>query len=245
VTRLIRKDPALTLELLRMANSPVYRRSQRIESCEVAMSLLGIRGLRGILDTFGARQALEGLYPTHLLDRLWDHSTEIAELAAAIGRQLNYPDSVIEVAYIGGLLHDVGRIILEGRNPDAYQALQKFCAQKQSAAAAVEGLIAGVNHTRIGARMAEHWNLPERLVQAIRYSRAPLSAPKAARECAQLIYLAHPVARRLHGGAKEYDIDNTVLASFGLNIPDGLDGLAERIGHMNSEGPEAVYPKIK
>ena len=245
LARLIRKDPALTLELLRMANSPVYRRSQRIDRCEVAVSLLGIRGLRGILDTFGARKALEGHYPAELLDRLWTHSAEIAELAAAIGRQLNYPESTIEVAYVGGLLHDVGRIILEGRNPDSYRALQQFCAQRQSAAGAVESLIAGVNHTRIGARMAEHWNLPERLVQAIRYSRTPLSAPKAARECAQLIYLAHPVACRLHGGAKEYDIDDTVLASFDLNIPGGLDGLAERINPMNGEEPEAVRPEIE
>ena len=238
MARLIRKDPALALEVLRMANSPVYRRSQRIDTCEVAVSLLGIRGLRGILDTFGARKALETQYSVELLDRLWEHSAHVAELAAAIGQQLGYPDAVIEIAYVSGLLHDVGRIILEGRNPDAYQALQKFCTQKQTSAAAVEGLIAGVNHTRIGARMAEHWNLPERLVQAIRYSRAPLSAPKASRECAQLIYLAHPVARRLRGSAKEYDIDDTVLASFNLDIPGGLDGLAQRIAQ--SERKPAV-----
>ncbi len=238
LAKLIRKDPALTLEVLRMANSAVYRRSQRIDSCETALSLLGIRGLRGILDTFGARKALENHYPAQLLDRLWKHSMDIAELAAAIGRQLSYPDSTIEAAYVSGLLHDVGRIILEGRNPDAYQALQKFCMAKQASPAAAENLIAGVNHTRIGSRMAEHWNLPERLVQSIRYSRAPLSAPKAARECAQLIFLAHPMARRLRGGSKEYDINDTVLTSFGLDIPGGLDELAERI--RNSEQKPAV-----
>ena len=238
LAKLIRKDPALTLEVLRMANSAVYRRSQRVESCEVALSLLGIRGLRGILDTFGARKALENHYPAQLLERLWEHSMNIAELAAALGRQLNYSESTIEIAYVSGLLHDVGRIILEGRNPDSYQALQKFCAQKQASPAAVENLIAGVNHTRIGSRMAEHWNLPERLVQSIRYSRAPLSAPKASRECAQLIFLAHPMARRLRGGSKEYDINDTVLASFGIDIPGGLDELAARI--RNSEQKTAV-----
>lgn len=230
LARLIRKDPALTFEVLRMANSPVYRRSQRIDRCEIAVGLLGLRGMRGILDTFGARKALENRYPAQLLDRLWEHSADIAALAAAIGQQLGISDDVIETAYVGGLLHDVGRIVLEGRHPDTYRTLQKFCAQKKTPAAAVENLIAGVNHTRIGARMAEHWNLPERLVQTIRYSRSPLSAPKAVRECAQLIYLAHPVAHRLHGAAKEYDVDDAVLASFGLNIPGGLDGLAERIG---------------
>ena len=238
LAKLIRKDPALTLEVLRMANSAVYRRSQRIDNCETALSLLGIRGLRGILDTFGARKALENQYPAQLLERLWKHSMDIAELAASIGRQLDCSESTIEIAYVSGLLHDVGRIILEGRNPDAYQALQKFCVQKQASPAAAENLIAGVNHTRIGSRMAEHWNLPERLVQAIRYSRAPLSAPKAARESAQLIFLAHPMARRLRGGSKEYDINDTVLASFGLDIPGGLDELANRI--RNSEQKTAV-----
>lgn len=229
LARLIRKDPALALEVLRMANSPVYRRSQRIETCEVAVGLIGLRGLRGILDSFGARKALEGHYPAHVLDHLWEHSARVAELAAAIGRQLAFSESAIEAAYVGGLLHDVGRIVLEGRNPDAYRALQQFCANKQTSAAAAEGIIAGVNHTRIGARMAEHWNLPERLVQTIRYSRAPLSAPKSALESAQLVFLSHPVSRRLDGEAKEYDVDSNVLSSFGLDVPGGLDGLAERV----------------
>ena len=229
LARLIRKDPALTLEVLRMANSPVYRRSQRIETCEVAVGLIGLRGLRGILDSFGARKALEGHYPSHILDHLWEHSARVAELAAAIGRQLGFPEAAIEAAYVGGLLHDVGRIVLEGRNPDAYRALQQFCALKQTSAAAAEGIIAGVNHTRIGARMAEHWNLPERLVQTIRYSRAPLSAPKSALESAQLVFLSHPVSRRLDGEAKEYDVDANVLSTFGLDVPGGLDGLAERV----------------
>ena len=233
LARLIRRDPALTLEVLRMANSPVYRRAQRIESCEVALSLLGLRGVRGILDTFGARQALESRYPAPLLDRLWRHSADIAELAAAIGRQLGCPDDVIEAAYIGGLLHDVGQILLEGRHPDTYRALQRHCEKKQAPAAAVESLIAGVNHARIGARMAEHWRLPERLAQAIRYGRAPLSAPEAARACAQLIYLAHPVAHRLRGAAKEYDLDDTVFARFGLEVPGGLEGLVERLGQAD------------
>lgn len=229
LARLIRRDPALTLEVLRMANSAVYRRSQRVESCEVALSLLGIRGLRGILDTFGARKALEGHYPVHLLERLWEHSANVADLAAAIGRQLGRPEEVIEIAYVAGLLHDVGRIVLEGRNPDTYRALQAFCAGKKATAAAVEGLIAGVNHTRIGARMAQHWNLPERIALSIRYSRAPLSAPKSVRDCAQLIYLAHPVARLLGGAPKEYDVDDTVLASFEIDVAGGLDGLAQRV----------------
>jgi putative nucleotidyltransferase with HDIG domain len=229
LAKLIRRDPALALEVLRMANSPVYRRSQRIDSCEVALSLLGLRGLRGILDTFGARKALEGHYSAELLERLWAHSAEVAELAAAIGRQLRMPEPTIEVAYVAGLLHDMGRIILEGRDPATYGTLRQFCEQRHATTAAVESLIAGVNHTRIGARMAEHWNLPEHLTQAIRYSRAPLSAPEAARQCAQLIYLAHPIARRLRGDAKEYDVDESILASFGLDVPGGLDGLAERI----------------
>ena len=235
LAKLIRKDPALTLEVLRMANSPVYRRGQRIESCEVALRLLGIRGLRGILDTFGARKALEGKYSAELLDRLWAHSAEIAEMAAAIGRELDFPDDVIEGAYVSGLLHDMGKILLEGRHPDAYRVLQQHCEQKQAPASAVESLIAGVNHVRIGARMAEHWELPERLVQAIRYSRAPLSANPAARGCAQLIYMAHPLLHRLEGSTKEYDVDDAVLASFGVETEGGWEGLVERMGRAKAE----------
>ena len=230
LARLIRRDPVLALEVLRMANSPVYRRHHHIENCEMALSLLGIRGLRGLLDTFGARKALEGRYPVRLMDRLFRHSADIAEMAAAIGRQLGHGDEVVEGAYIGGLLHDMGRIILEGRAPDTYRALQRYCEERQASEAAVESLIAGVNHARIGARMAEHWHLPDRLVQVIRYGRAPLSAPEDARGCAQLIYLAHPMAHRLRGAPKEYEVDDAVFESFGMVVPGGWEGLAERIG---------------
>jgi putative nucleotidyltransferase with HDIG domain len=229
ISRLVKHDPALTMEVLRTANSAHYRRYNRIENSDLAISILGTRGLRYILQSYGARRALEEKYNGALLQDLWQHSLEMAEICAMLCRRYNGQDEEADIAYVSALLHDIGKIILEGRNPDAYAALRKICAEKKVSAGAVEDLIAGVNHALLGARMAENWNIPDRIVGTIRYCPVPLSAPDDIRGLCKLIYVAHMVEFKIHGEAKEYEIEENILREFGLDRQENLEQLAADI----------------
>jgi putative nucleotidyltransferase with HDIG domain len=229
VSQIIRKDPSLMMEVLRMANSAYYRRYNRIENSELAVSILGLRGLRFILQSFGARQALAGKYSSAMLDRLWEHSTEVADIVSALCKRFNIEEEVAEFTYVGGLLHDIGKIILEGRHPQTYKALAGICAHKHIPVNVVEDLIEGVNHALIGAKMAARWNIPERIVSIIRYYRTPLSAPEDVRLSAKIIYLAQILWSRLHEERSEVEVEENILREFQLTETDHLDSLTEYV----------------
>jgi len=227
VAVLIRRDPALTMEVLRMANSALYRRFNKIETIELAISILGTRGLEHILQSFGARKALEQRYSPQALERLWEHSSEIAEICSLLCARCGVADEAAEIAYVGGLLHDIGKIILEGRHPTTFKELSRICAEKNISRSAIDDLIEGVNHSLIGARMAEKWNIPERIVELIRSCRTPLSAPEAVRPMAKVIYLAHLVYYQIRHAEKEHEIAENILGEFGLGRNETLEGLAQ------------------
>ncbi|HBA84413.1 MAG TPA: hypothetical protein DCZ95_10000 [Verrucomicrobia bacterium] len=227
VARIVRKDPSLTMEVLRMANSAYYRRYNRIENSELAVSILGLRGLRFILQSFGARKAMEDKYSSDLLNRLWEHSTEVADIASALCRHYRIDEEVAEVTYVGGLLHDIGKIILEGRHPQTYKALTGICAHKHVPVNVVEDLIEGVNHALIGAKMAARWNIPERIVSIIRHYRTPLSAPEDIRLSVKIIYLAQILWFRLRNEPSEVEVEENILEEFELAQDDSLEKLIE------------------
>lgn len=214
VANLLKRDPALTAEVLRMCNSAYYRRRQKIESCQLAISILGVRGLRSILDSFGARQALAQRFSPEKLERLWTHSTEVADVTSALCTRYAVPPEQTELAYNGALLHEIGRIVLEGRHPNTCAALDSLCSRKAVSVNAVEDLIEGVNHTMIGAALAAKWNLPEALVDSLKFYRTPRSAPPAVQRACALVYLAHCLTEQMHGRYEEF---------FPKNLPDQLN----------------------
>ena len=228
VASVIKRDPGLTLEVLRMVNSAAYRRRNKIEKSEMAIGILGARGLRRILQSYGAKKALERKYPASSLERLWEHSAQIAEIASFLCTKYGIPEEEAELAYVVGLLHDIGKIVLEGRHPKLFAALSRVCASINAPVGVAENIIEGVNHAVLGAKMAAKWNLPERIVNLIRFYRTPLSAPEDIRKVAKVLYLAHLVYYKINQAEKEYELAENILNEFGFNSGESLSDLAEQ-----------------
>jgi putative nucleotidyltransferase with HDIG domain len=226
-TQLIRRDPALTVEVLRMANSPVYRRFERVERLSTAVSMLGTRGLRNIIQSFGAQQALKTCYPPVQIEELWQHSAVVADVATLLCRRVRTSEEDAEYIYMGALLHDIGKIVLYGQHPETARILNAVCRRKDISVNAVEDLVAGVRHALIGARMAEHWQLPDRITELIRYYQTPLSAPMPIRSMAKIVFLAHMVVHRILGEVREYEWQQGLLKEFGLGGYGSLDDFVE------------------
>jgi HD-like signal output (HDOD) protein len=221
VAVLVRRDPALTAEVLRMCNSAFYRRRDKVESTPMAVNILGIRGLLNILCSFGARQALAQQYPNQSLDRLWGHSTQVADATSFLCARYSLSREETEQAYNGALLHEIGRIVLEGRHPETCRALEALCQKKAVSVNAVEDLVEGVNHTMISAALATKWELPESIVQTLKFYRTPRSADDIAKKTASVVHLAHSLTDHLQHEAGEYHPD-TLPALLDLHPRDTL-----------------------
>ena len=163
VGRVIATDPAIALKTLRLVNSAFYGVRQKVTSVEHAVTLLGIKVIQNLVltatvfDTFhkGADQLFRHSVACGIAMRAVVESSK-AELGVK-------PDD----AFVFGLLHDVGKIILEEFLPEEYSNAVQLSCTREVPSWQVEREVIGVDHAELGARLAENWKLPELLVGAI------------------------------------------------------------------------------
>ena len=226
IARKLATDPALTADLLRIVNSAHYMLNKRVDSILDAVKLVGIRGIKNLLYSYGTQKILGS--ETQDKKDLWEHSYKTAfyayNLAKNFRKDINLPDD----AYVSGILHDMGKIIFSNVHPDTLNKIRKFCQDRNVPASVFENVSAGMNHAGIGALVAEKWNFPDNLVVAIRYHHDPQSAPEEYRDLVECVYLANMFC--------EYEINNAVyeqfvggtLENFGITSQKHLDLLIER-----------------
>jgi len=187
VARIVGTDPAIAQRVLQFVNSATFGVSTHFSSVDDAVARLGPDKVRSValnlilFDTLFNRQASSNFDRT----TFWKHSLAVAGIARALAEQLEYPDP--EEAYTAGLLHDIGKIVLDVagriRYGDFVQELKNF----DGPADEKERDILGLSHDDIGAYYGHHWNLPERLILTIRFHHQPFDHLKLDPETSLLI----------------------------------------------------------
>jgi HD-like signal output (HDOD) protein len=160
--RVIETDPALAGAVLRLINSALFSLSQPVSALPQAIVLLGFLRLRSLLLATVAA-GLRDLIPPSAAesrDLIWDHSVSTGLGARALAERLGY--SWYEEAFVGGLMHDCGRLVLLGQRPLDYQLLLAKSAGLPGPAA--ERASMGVDHTEVGAALFRYWNQAPQLI---------------------------------------------------------------------------------
>jgi putative nucleotidyltransferase with HDIG domain len=175
IVGLISTDQALVSTFLRLVNSAFYGFSRRIATLKQAITLLGFRSVRNVVVNAG----VVGLFRRRAFDvhhrrRLWDHSVACAVAARLLAERQGW--AAKEEAFTAGLLHDIGKVVIDQYAPKHSAAiLQRVEAGEDPRSAEREVL--GVDHTKIGAWIAERWHLPKALCAVIEHHHAPDGAP--------------------------------------------------------------------
>ena len=161
----ISQDQALTAKTLRLANSSFYGRTQRVNSMSEAISILGFRAVRSIVTTAGVIQTVPGnLVNPHALHPFWCHAIATAVCARELAPHLQVS---ADHAYTAGLLHDIGRLILVSQFPQHYAAVLDYRAAQDCAMLDAEQEVLGLDHTAIGAALANYWKFSGAMQLAI------------------------------------------------------------------------------
>jgi putative nucleotidyltransferase with HDIG domain len=170
LARVVATDPALTARVLAMSRSVTYLRRQPPRTLQEAIATVGLRALRRILLAASARAAYRA--DDAVAQALWAHSlaTGLAadELSKATGGAAAAGD-----AFIAGLLHDIGKLVLHLSNPAAFATLGVFDEGE-------ERRLFGTTHAEIGGRLAEKWGLEPDIVEGIRAHHDAGASPLAA-----------------------------------------------------------------
>lgn len=207
VERVIALDQALTLRMLRMANSALSGSEKQIVSVREAVVRMGTGAVLSVAVASGAQRELKRSIPEyHIAEgELWKHSVASA-LATETLSQFCGP--LPTEAFVSALLHDIGKLVL-GRflDPELLAFLKAAREQGDQSSMAAELEILGVHHGELGGIVAQHWNLPERIVKGIIYHHTPDDANDS---IADIVHVADAAAKRLGAGTVQNEHDREV-----------------------------------
>lgn len=172
---LISADPVLCGKILQVANSAYYGLARQVSSIRGALLLLGAHTVKGITLSVATVAALRaGRAPCEMEQELWRHAFLCAGYAQGMAQASRWGARVAEDAYIAGLLHDIGAIFMLARFPSLYRPLWAEAKREPERFLERELHTFGCDHADIGAMIADHWQLPERIVQTIGEHHAPV-----------------------------------------------------------------------
>ena len=226
IARQISMDPAMTADLLKIVNSAQFMLPKKVDSISEAVKLVGIRGIKNLLYSYGTQKILGD--ETNDKKNLWDHSYRTAFYAYNLAKNFRKDRNLMDDVYVGGILHDMGKIIFSNVHPDLIGKIRAFCSEKDIPAATFEDLSAGMNHAEIGALIAEKWNFPENLVNAIRLHHDPSVAAAEFKDMVETVYLANMLCEFAGGNLTFDQIDRKVLSNFGISSEKQVETLITR-----------------
>lgn len=227
ISRVISYDPAFTARVLRMANSAYYGFTRKITTVSEAIVILGYETLKSVVLALTLQKFYDREVKGYGLEKgdLWKHSVGCALAARLIATQVKYP--AVEQAFVAGLLHDVGKVILNQFVREEIDQIIALSGAQGLSFAEAERQILGFDHQDIGAKVSEKWNFNEKIVEAIRCHHKPDRARKDV-ELTSIVHVADFVCLSLGLGVGSdgmlYPLKSEALDTLGLEEPE-IDNL--------------------
>jgi putative nucleotidyltransferase with HDIG domain len=188
----ISKDSALSVRVLRMANSTEVHSEQPIDNLETAVQMLGVARVQKAADTILIMRTAAPAAGELDMRQLWVHSLATAAIAEKLAQQLRCSQGAS--IYLAGLLHDVGKIVLSMVVPDEFRTVLIASAQNRQPLATLEREQIGVDHSEAGVAFARQNKLAAITIEAISHHANPDQAPTHRLEVA-LVSLANSVSK--------------------------------------------------
>jgi len=237
VGQIVEQDPALSARFLKVANSAYYSRTQKTSSIQQSVTRLGLEEAR-LLALATALVSQFGGFGGGNPQRFWGHSLAVA-LSVRIMVDLGtakISKGEADSCFSGGLLHDLGVLILYHLFPEEYAGLAKKVREEGGVPSNVEREWWGTDHGEVGEVLARRWKLPETICEVICHHHSPWAAAPQHRPLVQLVHLSDFVCNNQGFGRAESgfpeEFDQGAWEALGLD----LNQVPEIIEKVRKEG---------
>jgi putative nucleotidyltransferase with HDIG domain len=195
VAAILSEDPAMSMKVLRMSNSVWYGLKQEVTSIKQAVIIMGMEAIRSIvLSTAVFEMFNKDVSDLKFREEFWRHSLAAATCMRLLVRAVSGQwITKGELAFAAGLLHDIGKLVIYSYLHRDFEAAVAFRTENSTTWLKAEEAAVGYTHSDIGAALAEKWDLPAQLRQAIEFHHYP-DRPEDGSGIAHFAYMANHIA---------------------------------------------------
>ncbi len=229
LANVIGRDVGLSSRVLRLSNSAYYAHSREVENLEQAIVILGHNEVRNLVLVAGAYAAFKNGLDDELFNRLWEHMLLTAFAADRISQQISPSDH--QLAYIAGLLHDVGKMVIGLYFPQEYKRHLDELSSTPCRITYRERKVFGIDHQDVGGMLLDRWQFPKSLVDvAARHHGTDMKRPLVS-SLNRLVELADWVAYAAQGNEPPDDPVTRILGALSdqeIEWRDWIDQVRDR-----------------
>ncbi len=186
LSNIISKDISMTTQILKLVNSAYYGFPSQITSINQAMAILGFNKIKSLILSV----AVKPMMMSYSGKTLWNHSIRCAIGAQYLGKSLGYGDP--DEVFIMGLLHDIGKTVMQIYNKDAYPEIEKLVSIGANVLDA-ERAFYGFTHTEMGKALVEKWKLPLVIGITAEHHHNPLASDE--KVFSSIVYVANRITQ--------------------------------------------------
>lgn len=185
-------DPGMTARLLAVVNSPFYGFPSRIDTIPRAIGIIGTSALLQLILVTTVIKAFNNTDSRINIRSFWAHSLQTGLMARALAARENRVTQ--DVSFVGGLLHDIGRLVMLVGLPGPERNTLIEAAEQTLSLAATERELLGFDHADVGGELARQWRLPETIEQVLEFHHQPDKA-LAHQELCRRVHAADVIVR--------------------------------------------------
>ncbi len=209
VNRVVTQDPALASKILKLVNSAYIGLQNKVSNLQQAIVMLGFNMIKGmalsvsVFDVF--TETLEG--DEKFRRDFWMHSITTATVCRQVASDVGGVDP--EVAFVLGLLHDIGKMVLDIHAHEEWRAIMKAVREEKTTFFTAERKVLETDHAEIGGWLAKNWQLNEDLVNGIRGHHRESMWKTSKLGC--VLHFANTVSRIIQEGEVKDAVTNVQL----------------------------------
>ena len=175
IAAIVERDPALAARIMQLVNSSYFGLQRKISNLQEALTLLGVRTVRGLALAGHLRSHYgeQSQWQAFSFERLSERALSVARLAQDIAGSHEGAQVARDQAFLAGLLLDIGMLMLAAEQGDGYLKVLRYAARKELPLHVVERMAYGVTHAELGAYLLDMWNLPPQVVEAVLMHHTP------------------------------------------------------------------------
>lgn len=220
IGEIIAKDIGLTTKILKMVNSAFFGLPQEITHPAKAVSMLGIDIVQAMVLTSGTFDKFKHLkLQGFSLEENWQHAMKVAYYAKVIATQAGQSRKEVETAFMAGLLHDIGTLLIAAHLPEAFTEILKMKETDDLTTSEAEMAVAGTTHAAVGAYLLGLWGLPDAIIDAAAFHHTPSQRPYETLTATIITHVADALA---HSGQNIAD-PNTLIGRLDYPFLESAD----------------------